>query len=98
MQSESESIPKDTAKTMLSHMHKMHVCITAQLASTMLTFEQITNLSPGDILLLDKRVDEPVELIMDGRVFFRAQPAKSTGQYAVAITESIGHNQTQIQP
>lgn len=98
IQTDSESIPKDTAKTMLSHVQKMRVCITAQLASTMLTFEQITNLRPGDILLLDKRVNEPIELIMDGRVFFRAQPAKSTGQYAAAITESTGHNQTQIQP
>jgi flagellar motor switch protein FliM len=48
-------------------------------------------LRPGDILLLDKKVDEPVELIIQGQTFFRGRPAKSAGRYAVVITEQTSH-------
>ncbi len=65
----------------------LSVSVTAQLASTVLTFEEIMGLGVDDILLLDKRTNEPVELIVKGRTVFRGRPAKSDGRYAVVITE-----------
>lgn len=76
----------DIPKAVLSHLQHMPVTVTAQLASTMLSFEEIMNLQVDDILLLDKRANEPVELIADGRTICRGRPAKSAGKYAVAIT------------
>ena len=75
------------ARAMLDHVHKVGVPITAQLASTALTLEEIMALHVGDILLLDKRVNELVELIIEGQTIFRGQPAKSDGRHAVVITE-----------
>lgn len=92
-QADGEFSAEDISKAMLSHVHEIPVSVIAQLASTVLTFEQIINLRPGDILLLDKRTDESVELIMDGRIFFHGRPAKSAGQYAVVITESLCHTE-----
>ena len=65
----------------------MPVSITAQLASTVLTLEEALNLEAGDILLLDKKVNEPIELITSGRTALLGRPAKSAGKYAVVITE-----------
>jgi flagellar motor switch protein FliM len=57
------------------------------------------NLQADDILLLDKRVDQPAELIVDGRTVYYGYPAKSEGKYAVTITnkaEASGSNAENI--
>jgi len=40
----------------------------------------------GDILLLDKKVNESIELVVSGQIAFRGRPAKSAGKHAVVIT------------
>ena len=77
----------DTSKTILEHLQQISVPITARVASTQFTFEEVMGLQVNDILLLDRKVDEPVELIVEGRTILRGQLAKSAGKYAVAITE-----------
>ena len=77
----------DISKAILGKMQQMPVSITAQLASTVLTLEEALNLEVGDILLLDKKVNEPIELITSGRTALLGRPAKSAGKYAVVITE-----------
>ncbi len=77
----------DISKAILGHMQKMPVYITAQLASTVLTLKEIMSLELGDILLLDKKVKEPVEIIISGRTALLGKPAKLAGKHAVVITE-----------
>jgi len=77
----------DISKAILGKMQQMPVCITAQLASTVLTLEEIMSLEVGDILLLDKKVNEPIELITSGRTALLGRPAKLAGKHAVVITE-----------
>jgi len=79
---------EDIPKVILGHLQEMPVLITSQLASAALSFEELMNLQADDILLLDKKVDEPVELILDGRTVYYGRPAKSAGKYAVAITNT----------
>jgi len=86
-QTNSKFSSEDISTAILEHLHKMSLCVTGQLASTHLTFEQIISLMPDDILLLDKKIDESIELIIQDRTVFRGRPAKSAGNYAVAITE-----------
>jgi flagellar motor switch protein FliM len=80
------SSAEDISKAILDRMQQMPVSVTARLASTVLTFEEIMDLRPNDILLLDKRIDEPIDLIVDDRAVCHGWPAKSAGQYAVVIT------------
>jgi flagellar motor switch protein FliN/FliY len=77
---------EDISKVILGHLQEMPVLITSQLASAVLSFEELMNLQADDILLLDKRVDQPVELIVDGRTVYYGRLAKSAGKYAVTIT------------
>ena len=77
----------DISKAILGHMQKMPIDITAQLASTVLTLKEIMSLEVGDILLLDKKVNEPIELITSGRTALLGRPARLAGKYAVVITE-----------
>ncbi len=79
--------PEDISKVILDHLQQVPVSVVAQLASTALSFEEIMNLQAGDILLLDKRTNETLELLVEGRTLFRGQPAKAGSTYAVVITE-----------
>lgn len=78
----------ELARLLMEHVHRMPVSITAHLGSMRLSFEEVLDLSPGDVLLIDKPLDEPVDLAIHGQVVFRGRPAQSGGQYAVFITES----------
>ena len=80
---------EDISKAILGHIQQMPVCITAQLASMVLTLEEIMTLEVGDILLLDKKVDEPIELITSGRTALLGRPAKLAGKHAMVITELL---------
>lgn len=82
---------KDCSRMMINHLETVPVSITVKLGSAMFTLEEIATLQSGDILLLDKAVDEPAEVLAKGIVVFYGRPAKSAGRYAVAITEPACH-------
>jgi flagellar motor switch protein FliM len=90
IQSSKEFSAEDIAKSMLGYVYKLPVSITTQLASAVLTFEEAMSLQADDILLLDKKVNEPVELIVKGRTVLYGRPAKSEGKNAVVITKLCG--------
>jgi flagellar motor switch protein FliM len=80
---------EDISKAILNHLQQMSVFVTAQLASTVLSFDEMMSLQVDDILLLDKAIDKPVEVMVNDQMAFLGRPAKSAGRYAVVITERI---------
>jgi flagellar motor switch protein FliM len=85
---------EDISNAIIEHLNEMKIYAVAQLASTVLTFEEILNLQVDDILLLDGRIDEPIELIVDDQTICYGWPSKSSGQYALVITEDPKLNST----
>ena len=83
---------EDISKAIIERVQQVRVCVTAELSTTYLSFHQILNLQTDDILILDKRIDEPMDLVVDGRTVNYGWPAKSAGQYAVVITASEGNS------
>ncbi|UCE48638.1 MAG: FliM/FliN family flagellar motor switch protein [Phycisphaerales bacterium] len=76
----------EISKAIVDHLQEMTVSVTAQLDTIPLTFEEVANLQVNDMLLLDRTVDEPIELVLNDRPIFSGRPAKSAGKYAVVIT------------
>jgi len=81
-------VEEDVADAMLRHVYEIPISVKAQLDSTAFTIEEAMSLGVGDILLLDKKVTDPIDLIVEDRILFRGRPAKSAGKYAVVITET----------
>ena len=77
----------EVSKAILANIQQMPICITAQLDSLVLTLKEIMSIEEGDILLLDKKVNDSIELVARGRTALLGQPAKSTGKYAVVVTK-----------
>ncbi len=86
-QSDEQFSSDDISGAILQNLQQMPVPITTKLASTTLTFEQVMSLQPNDILLLGKKTDDTLEVVVEGKTLFRGKPAKCNGKYAVMITE-----------
>jgi flagellar motor switch protein FliM len=87
IQAKTTLSPEELTRLLMEHVQQMPVVISARLGSTRLSFDEVLDLAPGDILLIDKPLDEPVDLIIRNQTVFRGRPAQSDGQYAVFITE-----------
>ena len=74
---------------MLEHVKQMSITLIARLDCSMFSFRQVMNLKSGDVLLLDKRVDEPVNVLAQDHKVFEGSCAKFSGKYAVVITDYI---------
>jgi len=85
-QADDEFSAEDISKAILDRLQQISVSVTAQLASTVLAFEEIVNLQVDDVLLLDKKINEPIELIVEGLTVLHGWPGKSAGKHAVVIT------------
>jgi len=83
-----DSAGQQAQQAILAHLHQMPICIRARLAQKVLTFQQVMDLEVGDVVVLSKPIDEPVELLVDDRVVLRGWPAQSQGRYAVVVSET----------
>jgi flagellar motor switch protein FliM len=82
--------PQELSKILMEHVQEMPVTVQATLVSTTLRFQEILELGPGDILLLDKPVDGLADLIINGRPAYHGRPARSQGQHAIVILDCVG--------
>ena len=72
---------------LMQSMQEVPVEATAQLCMTSVSLSDYMNLQSGDTLLLGKKTDEPIDILLNNSPCFKAHPAKSFGNYAVVITE-----------
>jgi flagellar motor switch protein FliM len=83
--------PEELSRTLQEHVQQMPVTVTARLTHTTLDFGELLGLETEDILLLDKPLDESVELLVEDRVVFRGHVARSAARRAVVVTQSMLH-------
>jgi flagellar motor switch protein FliM len=84
----AEISQENISRMIMEHIEQTSVKVTAQLSRTELSFEDMMNLQVDDILLLDKKVTDFVELIANERTFCYGWPVQSGGRYAVAVAET----------
>ncbi len=76
------------SEAMHEHVNNVPIEITAEFGRTQLSLEQAMNLNVGDVLLLDKELDDPMTLKIDNRLVFYCKPAQCEDQYAVIVTQN----------
>ena len=60
--------------------------VSARLAPTMVGMKHLVDLNVGDVLLLDNRVSDDVEVLVGGKPVMKARPGSHSGRLAVKIT------------
>jgi len=74
---------------MHGHVNSVPVQITAEFASTQLTLEQAMDLNVGDVLLLDKDLNDPLTLKINDRRILYGKPVQCDNHYAMVVTQNV---------
>jgi flagellar motor switch protein FliN/FliY len=65
--------------------------VTLRFGQRQLALREVLELNSGSVVELDRQVDEPVELILDGRVVARGEAVIVDGNYGMRITQLVQH-------
>jgi flagellar motor switch protein FliN/FliY len=68
-------------------MNDIELEATLQFGSRELTLREVLELSPGDVVELDRHVSEPVDLVVGDRIVARGEVVVASGNFAIRITE-----------
>lgn len=93
----SKRAPSQHAALIAQQLQQTRVPLVAVLGSTRLTLRQILELKEGDVVLLTRRTNEPIDIMVGNRVKFRARPGLR-GKQVVVQVESIVTNKPVTKP
>ena len=72
---------------MNAHVMNAHVRVSTRLGAAMATIRDLAALEPGDVLVLDRRIDQPVELVGHGQTVATGLPVTCEGFYGLRIAQ-----------
>ena len=61
--------------------------VTVRLGSAQMTFGEVMGLSAGSLVEFERAPDDPVEVLVNGRLVARGEMVMVQGNYGVRITE-----------
>lgn len=70
----------------LSLIRNVPVSVLVQLGAARMTVADLLALKPGEVVALDKGVDEPVELVLDGQVLATGKIVVAGDNFGIQIT------------
>lgn len=72
-----------------SQIQDIKVLFTVRLGRTTKTLDEITDLGEQSLIELDKKVGDPVEVLVNGRLFARGEVVTVSENFGVRITEIV---------
>ncbi len=87
----SSSVKKNTGKyasILARRLEKTHISSTVRLGSASISVEELLHLQIGDVVTLDRRQDEEVEMLIDNQLKFYARPGIRGKKLAVHISRA----------
>jgi len=61
--------------------------VTLRFGKRQLTLREVLELTTGSVVELDRQVEEPVELLLNGLVIARGEAVVIDGNYGLRVTE-----------
>ncbi len=84
---ESSDQPMGEAAGKMDVLFDMALPVSARLGEASVLVRELMELAPGSVLKLDKRVGEPIELVMRGKTFAKGQLVVVDDQLGIRISE-----------
>ena len=81
----TERVPVDPANLKL--VMDVELNVSLRFGQRQLPLREVLELSSGSVVELDRQVDEPVELLLDGKVIARGEAVIVDGNYGLRVTE-----------
>ncbi|MFZ0774283.1 MAG: FliM/FliN family flagellar motor switch protein [Candidatus Sulfotelmatobacter sp.] len=71
----------------LNRLMDVQLAVTMRFGSRQLLLREVLDLSPGAVVELDRRIQEPVDLLLDGRLLARGEVVVIDGNYGLRVTD-----------
>ncbi len=82
------STATDTGESMnLDLVMDVELNVTLRFGQRQLTLREVLELTTGSVVELDRQIEEPVELLLDGKVIARGEAVVIDGNYGVRVLE-----------
>ena len=78
------AVPASTARLM-----DVNLSVTIELGRTRYTMESVLNLGEQSLVELDKQVGDPVDILVNGKIFARGEVVTVSENFGVRITELV---------
>ncbi|MDE2361472.1 MAG: FliM/FliN family flagellar motor switch protein [Hyphomicrobiales bacterium] len=92
MDANSEAAPGARINLNAAPIARIPLTMQIVLGSTQMTVREMAQLEPGAVIPLDRKVGEPVEILINGRVIALGDIAVTEGddpRFAVSITQLV---------
>lgn len=89
MQTNTKEPTPEQIKTLEKRVKEADLPIVAELGLSEITIEDFLTMAIGDVIQLDKKIDEPLILKIGGTPKFTVQPGKLKNKMAVQIIDSL---------
>jgi len=83
---ERQSNNQQVKDAVISNLNKIPIEVDVLLGKATVAVSNLMNLTEGDVLILDRKVSEPIEALIEDKVFFHGFPVKSSNRYALAVS------------
>ncbi len=82
-------VPPDSEKApaTLDVLMDVQLAMTMRFGSRRMLLREVLDLNPGSVIELDRRVQEPVDLLLDGRLVARGEVVVIEGNYGLRVTD-----------
>ena len=77
----------EQSKIKLDLLMDVELAVTLRFGSRQLLLREVLDLVPGAVVELDRQVDEPVDVLLDGRLVARGEVVVLDGNYGLRVTE-----------
>lgn len=86
---DSDNISANDAKLSLEPVHNVLVKIQAVLGKTKVNVGELMRMRSGDVIDLDRRAGEPIDVWVNNRLIARGEVVLTDGLLGVALTEMV---------
>jgi flagellar motor switch protein FliN len=77
----------EQSKIKLDLLMDVELAVTLRFGSRSMLLREVLDLVPGAVVDLDRQVEEPVDVLLDGRLVARGEVVVVDGNYGVRVTE-----------
>lgn len=89
MQTEKKQAEPEKLLALKRHLKHTQLPVIAELGQSEITIEEFLNLTEGDCIELNRKIDQPIIIKVEGKPKFLAQPGKLNNKLAVQILEEL---------
>jgi len=89
---------EELRRDLVRHLEAVKLTAEVRLGQAEVAMRDILSLAPGDVLVTETKADEPIQLLVQGKVLLTGFPVRSLGRYALAVPAAGPGGDTPAQP